>query len=388
VLVVVSEIEEERGDMQREMDADIAARVDQMVSDADLDALVASSFKNVLYLSGTAIRTQRDIPDRLALAVWRVKQPPTMIVCTIEEAQARAESWIAEIIGYTEFADSPVKVLADVLAETVPRKGVVGIEKRHLTAHYYEELLSLCPELTFVSADDLFERVRMIKAPSEIAILEKAALATDRAIRKAFERIRAGDTEREIALGMEMELRRAGADAIEFDILATGSNAKLAHPNPGDTAAASGQLVRTDFGGRFGGYLSDVARTAVMRPATDRQQETYERLFEVHERIIESIRPGVAACELFRICKSEFERTGLEFAMPHIGHGLGLDIHEHPIVAPFTTEELRPGMVLCIEPIHFADEGRCHIEDLVEVTETGARILSRSADWDTLLEVG
>jgi len=370
------------------MDPDAAARVNQEAANSNLDALVATSFENVCYLSGTAIGTQRLIPDRLAVVVWPTHESRRLIVCTIEEAQARAESWIAEIIGYTEFADSPVKVLADVLTETIPRKANVGIEKRHLTARYYEELISLCPALTFVSADDILSRVRMIKSPSEIAILEKAALATDQVIRNTFEGIRVGDTEKEIAVRMEAELRCSGAETIEFNILAIGSNAKLAHPTAGDTATAAGQVVRTDFGGRFSGYLSDVARTAVGRPASDKQRSTYQKLFEVHERVIESTRPGLPARELFYICEREFERAGLDFAMPHIGHGLGLGLHEHPMLTPFTTEELQLGMVLCIEPRYLADEGRFHIEDLVEVTGTGARILSRSADWTTLLEVG
>jgi Xaa-Pro aminopeptidase len=374
--------------MRQTTNADIVRRLNEAVSDSRLDALIATSFENVLYLSGTAIHTQRDIPDRLALVVWTADRSPKFIVCTIEEAQARAESWIPEIIGYTEFADSPVKVLADVLKETVPQKATVAIEKHHLTAHYYEELVSLCPGLTFVSADELLERVRMIKTPSEIAILGKAAMATDKVIRTAFEGIRVGDTERDIATGMEKELRLAGADFIEFDILATGRNAKLTHPFASETQMLPGQVVRTDFGGRFNGYLSDIARTAVVRPASDKQRSIYQRLFEVHERVIASIRPGLPARELFAICERGFEQTGLDFKVPHIGHGLGVSVHEHPLLSPFTTEPLQTGMVLCLEPLCRSDDGIFHVEDLVEVVETGTRVLSRSADWGTLLEVG
>jgi Xaa-Pro dipeptidase len=374
--------------VQQRTDVDIVQRVNEAVSDSQLDALVATTFENVLYLSGTAILTQRDIPDRLALVVWRADRPPKFIVCTIEEAQARAESWIPDIIGYTEFAESPVKVLADVLKETVPQKAIVGIEKHHLTAHYYEELLSVCPGVTFVAADEILARIRMMKSPHEIEMLAKAALATDQVIRTAFESIHIGDTEREVAVSMEKELRLKGADFIEFTILATGRNAKVTHPSPGETQMLPGQVVRTDFGGRFSGYLSDLARTALVRPASDKHRSIYDGLFEVHERVIQSIKPGVPARELFAICQRGFSQAGLDFTAPHIGHGLGVSVHEHPLLSPFTTEPLQAGMVLCVEPTCRSDDGIFHIEDLVEVTETGHRILSRSANWSSLLEVG
>jgi Xaa-Pro aminopeptidase len=374
--------------MQGKMDPHLVSRVNQALSAYDLDALVASSFENVLYLSKTAILTQRLLRDRLAAVVWSARESPRLIVCSIEEAQAREESWISEIVPYTEFADSPVGPIAAALTDMLPRKARIGIEKHHLNAHHYDELVSLCPALTFVSADELLARLRMIKTPDEIAILEGAAQATDRVIRKAFESIRVGDTERKIAVEMEAELRSSGADSIEFIFLPTGSNARLAHPLPGDAQIEPGQIVRTDFGGRFGGYLSDIARTVVVHPASNEQRTTYSKLCEVHQHTIDALRPGVSASEIFHICARKAGQLGLDFTVPHIGHGLGIGLHEHPMLAPFEAEVLMPGMVLCIEPVARTDDGLFHTEDLVEITETGPRVLSRSTDWLALLEVG
>lgn len=374
--------------MSRVIDPPLTARVNRGLEEHGLDAIVASSFENVIYFTGTVIRTQQLIPDRLALAVWPVEQPLTLIVCTIEEAQARAESWVDQIVGYTEFADSPVKVLAHLLSRVVSSRARVGVEMRHLTASYYTELLSLCPNLTFVPADDILARFRMVKTPREVGILRDIALLTDQVVRKAFEGARIGTTERDVAIQMDVELKRSGADVVEFNHVATGQNAKLAHPAPGDTPFRAGQVVRTDFGGRFGGYLSDIARTAVVRSASPRQRSVYEKLFEVQTHVIESARPGLRVSDLFETCKTAFGRVGLDFAMPHIGHGLGLGLHEHPIIHPFVKEALASGMVIAIEPVFRGEDGIYHVEDLIEITDDGARILSRSADWSTLLEIG
>src|SRR5450756_645046 len=108
---------------------------------ANLDALVAVSPENVLYSSGTNIMTQRLIPDRLALVAWGRDETETFVVCTIEEAQARAESWIADIRGYVEFAESPIAVLAAVLKERGFARGRIGIQMRYLVANFYRELV-------------------------------------------------------------------------------------------------------------------------------------------------------------------------------------------------------------------------------------------------------
>jgi Xaa-Pro aminopeptidase len=107
-------------------------------------------------------------------------------------------------------------------------------------------------------------------------------------------------------------------------------------------------------------------------------------LSDVHQELLEAIRPGVRACDLFEQCRAGFEKRGLNFRLSHIGHGIGLGLHEFPMLNPLTSQELLPGMVLCIEPLHFDDEGLFHIEDMVQVTDDGVRLLSSSADWREL----
>ena len=287
---------------------ELRARISKAMTEEKLDVLVAMSPENVLYSSGTSIITQRMIPDRLAMVLWSRDDAQTFIVCAIEEPQARSQSWISDIRGYIEFAESPIAVLAAAIRERGFAKGRIGIEMRYLVASYYRQLIELLPEAELVAAEGIFDRIRMIKTPEEIELIGNAFLATDRVIRSAFEHSHIGTTEKQVVEMLENGIKKAGADSVAFAVLATGSNALMAHPAPSDMAIAPGYVLRTDFGGSFMGYYSDIARTAIASPVSSRQWRNYESLITVHERVIAAMKPGVPACDLFHLCKAEFEK--------------------------------------------------------------------------------
>jgi Xaa-Pro aminopeptidase len=364
----------------------------EYLRDSELDAIVAVSLENVYYLSGVPILTQRMIPTRLAFAIRRADDSSTIVVCSIEEAQVRAESWITDIRCYTEFADSPVAVLADALRDLGLARGRIGLELTTLGQTYYAELARLLPDAALVDGTDVLDRRRMVKTEDERELLRRGAAATERAIHDAFAGARIGDTEATIAERMERGLRDQGADGVAFTVLAAGPNAKMAHPSPGAQQLDASSVLRTDFGGYFGarhaGYMSDLARTAIIGTATAEQKDVYRRLFEVHQLTLAAVRPGARACDVFEACRRGFEERGLPFRMPHVGHGIGVSVHELPMLNPGTTQELRPGMVLAVEPITHTADGIFHVEDMVEVTSDGARLLSDASRWAALPEVG
>ncbi|OFV83162.1 MAG: hypothetical protein A2W26_07670 [Acidobacteria bacterium RBG_16_64_8] len=362
-------------------------RMTEMAPQIPFDAVIASSLENVYYLSETLILTQRLIPDRLALVLWPSGGPVTFIVCSIEESLARLESWIGDIRGYAEFTQSPIAVLADVLRERGLAGGRLGIETRHLTAAYYEELRRLLPQARLEPGDAFLERVRMVKSADEVQRLEEAATVTDRAIWDTFTSAAPGVTELVISAGLQQRLLVKGAESVAFCVLGSGDRTRMAHPLPGSRVLKIGDILRTDFGGSFRGYYSDLARTAVVGHATPHQRDVYARLWAVHSAVIEEVRPGLLACDVYELCRDQFTRARLEFNMPHVGHGLGIGLHESPLLAPHVEEPLVPGMTLAIEPMHFEPTGeRYHVEDLIEVTTDGCRILSRAGKWERLLE--
>ena len=356
-------------------------KVQRALSDNQLDALVAVSPWNTVYTAGTSFLTQRTIPERLGMVVMTPNHEPVFIYCTIEEQHVREESWVREHRGYTEFADRPIEVLADVLRELGAAGGKVGIEKRFLVAQNYDELQELLPDAELVPADAVFDRMRAVKTAEEIQWLEQTALWTDAAIRTAFAMAKIGDSERQIADRMVEETRRHGASGILHLVVATGPNLVKVHNAPTEMRLESGAVLRTDFGMFWGPYVSDIARTAIVAPPRQDQIELYQKLEDIHQAVISAAKPGVLASDLYHLCAQEFAKRDVGFTMPHIGHSIGLGVHEFPIIHPFNHYALEPGNVLMLEPLARGRDGFYHTEDMIVITEDGYRILSRSADW-------
>ncbi|MDP2872188.1 MAG: Xaa-Pro peptidase family protein [Bacillota bacterium] len=364
-------------------------QLERSLAQSDLDAVVCVSPENVFYLSDVAIQTQRTIPDRLALVVWPRGDQPTFIVCSWEEAQAKAESWIADIRSYVEFQVSPMQLLADVLRERGLAAGRLGLDMRGLASLDYLELRELVPSARIVDGTSVMARARMIKTAKEVERLREAAEVTDRVIRDVFSPIAEGMTECEVATRLKTHLLCAGADSIAFTIFAGGANSSITHPAASDYRLRRGDLIRTDFGGAFGEYLSDLARTAVVGAPQQEHVAMYATLWEIHQALIAQMTPGTRASDLFHSCRRLYEASGIPFSRAHIGHGIGLNVHEHPVLSPRTDEILQPNMVICLEISHTTPGvSRYHLEDTVVVGQAHPAILSRTADWRHLLITG
>lgn len=360
---------------------DVVDKIERALEENRLDVLVAASPWNVKYCAGTSFFTQRTLPERLAIVVFFRGQEPVFIYCSIEEEHARGESWIRRLRGYTEFAERPINVLADVLREYGASSTRIGIEKRFLVAKNFEELQDALPTADIVAADEVFDRMRAIKSPDEIDLLARAAAWTDEAIRTAWEQASVGETESQIGDRMIAGTRSHGATGVVHLVLATGPNAHKAHAEPGETQLEPGGVLRTDFGVFWGQYVSDLARTAFVHPARPQQIDIYKKLEEAHQTVIASMVPGALAKDVYFLCRDECLRRGLNFDMPHVGHSIGLSVHENPMLQPFDETPLEPGMMLMLEPLVVANDGLYAVEDLIEITEHGPRIRSRSYDW-------
>jgi Xaa-Pro aminopeptidase len=363
----------------------------QALKNSEFDVVVAASPENTWYFSEAIIDTQRSLPERLALVVWAARtEDPIYIVCTNEEVQARRDGWIRDLRGYVEYQQSPMQLLADAVIELGGSRGTVGIEKHFLNARYYEELIGLLPAASLSEAGHFFDRVRAVKTPNEIRQLEEAALVTDRAIGKVFQGARAGMTERQVGAMLTSELILGGAEMQAFQVLGAGINTCSTHHRAGDYIIRHGDVMRTDFGGVFPqGYSSDLARTIVAGRASQRQRDVYATLWEEHERLISMMKPGVSCREIFESHRTRWEALGWPMSRPHIGHSLGIGLHEYPLIMPSENDVLQPGMCISIEPNHMIPSTeKYHVEDLVVIEETGARVLSRSTDWSSLLTPG
>ena len=356
------------------MDSD---RLYSMIEERGLDALVVFSPENVLYTSGCQIETQKGIRDRLAASVFIPGQDPALVLCKIELAQAEEESWIKDLVSYIEFAESPISAVARCLKSRGVDKGRLGLDLSYLAASFYNEFKAETPQATLEDCTDLMVRMRAIKTPEEVEHQERITRITVKVIEEAFAATKVGDTDTDVYNRIIRGLVDNGGKP-DVAVVAAAERGSVAHPTPVEYSLKSGDVIRVDIVGYWGGYMSDVARTVCVGEPSQQSRENYTKLARIQKSVIDSIKPEIKVSSLFNFCAESFAKEGLPFIMPHIGHGMGLEIHEYPMIHPANHDPVREGMVLNIEPLLIDPEQRFgyHIEDLLVVTAGGNRVMT------------
>jgi Xaa-Pro aminopeptidase len=192
----------------------------------------------------------------------------------------------------------------------------------------------------------------------------------------------AGETENEIALVMELEARRAGAEAMSFEtIVASGKRSALPHGRASAAKLPRRGFVTLDFGVVLDGYCSDMTRTVHMGKATPREWDVYHSVLEAQQAGVAAVRPGARCGDVDEAARSVLRKAKLERWFTHsTGHGVGLEIHEGPRIAAKQEQVLEPGMVVTIEPgVYLPDEFGVRIEDMVLVKERGHEVLTKAS---------
>lgn len=302
----------------------------------------------------------------------------------VEQARAQAPGFTVRQVGSgNRYAGELRRILEE---EGIRR---VGFESDYLTVDAHGRYASELPGVDLVPAAGLVEGIRRVKEPDEIEAIRRAAALADEAFDHILRFLRAGVTEREVALELEFFMRRRGASALAFDtIVASGPRSSLPHGVASDRTIGPGELVTLDFGCVVDGYCSDMTRTVAVGEPDDKQREIYAIVLEAQERGLMAVRAGAAARDVDAACRDFIAARGYGENFGHsTGHGVGRAVHEEPRLAAEVDDVLVPGNVVTVEPgIYLPGWGGVRIEDLVLVTETGCEILSRSPKALMVLE--
>ncbi len=350
------------------------ARLRQDLSAAQLDALVITSLPNVAYLTGL-----------FASAASVVISADWFWLITDGRYLGTAQHVAADLPGVDLVIAPSSRPFDTNLVDALAMAGAVrvGFESTDLTVRRHTDLLAAVraarPDCQLLPVEGLVERLRMVKDAWELAVLTEAGGRLSDVAKCIIPKALAGMRERDVAAVIEAELRRADFDKPAFDtIVASGSNSAVPHYRAGDRVLTVGDLVVMDFGGMFRGYAVDMTRTVTMGRATERQRRLLEGVAAAQSAAFDAIRAGVPATDIDRAARDAMARVGLAEAFGHgTGHGLGLEVHERPRVAPFRAElpgePLQPGMVFTIEPgAYFPEWGGARIEDDAALTTEGA----------------
>lgn len=352
------------------------------------DAVIAMSPENIRYVSDAPIATHNVIRDRLGLIVWPSGGDPVYVLCQVEEGFMREESWIQDLRPYKEFIDSPMTLVADVLRELGLTNGLVGAETDYLGAMYHAQLMQEVPGLQIEACTDLFAHVRMLKTPREREILVGGFQGTEKALLATYSTVNAGESEQSMGRRLADAMLRSGADAIAFNHINAGPNTGYPHMHPSTYRVKKGDLIKADCGAYYREYLSNVGRTAKMGPTTDEERSWWKRLREIHWEIIDMLRPGNSGRQLFERTTELHRQAGIPFPFGHNGHGIGLQVHEHPLISPHEDLVYQVGMLSTVETrVRWVGEYGLHMEDLVEITEGSPIVRTGFFDNEEILVV-
>jgi Xaa-Pro aminopeptidase len=271
--------------------------------------------------------------------------------------------------------------LLEGLHESLPPGDLrLGFEEAHVTVRQYARLRAVLPgRIELVGVVGLVEGLRAIKEPGEVAAIGAAAELADAAFEHLIGYGLIGRTERELAVVLEFEMRRRGAERPSFDpIVAGGPHGARPHATPRETEIRRGELVVIDWGAELDGYCSDCTRTLAAGEPEGQARNIYQLVLEAQLAGLDAVAPGAIGRDVDAVARAVIDAAGHGDEFGHgLGHGVGLEVHEAPRLGQRSEDELAPGNVLTVEPgVYLPGELGVRIEDLVVVTEDGRRVLT------------
>jgi len=256
-----------------------------------------------------------------------------------------------------------------------------------MQAAHLLKLYSFLRQYDLKPLSELISKLRMVKDESELRLMREAAKIADKTIERLISEDLRGRREREVARMIEDEVMELGADKSFDAIVASGPNGANPHHTPTERRISEGDVLIVDFEAKYRGYCSDITRTFSIGRPSEKVIEVYEVVKEAQKKAVQSVREGTIAREVDAAARSLIASRGYGEHFTHrTGHGLGLDIHEEPYIAPNSEIALREGMVFTIEPGVYL-EGRFGVrieDDVALIGGRGERLTEASRELLTL----
>jgi len=327
-------------------------------------ALLVAPGSDLTYLTGYRIFSS----ERLTCLVLASDVTATIVVPELEAPRAEASAPDLARATWAETADPYALV-----SSFVTRPGAVGVSDQMWAAFVLRLQAALAGRELRV-ASEITRELRMRKDAAELEALRAVSAAADRAYIRALDLEFAGRTEREVGADLAALLRDEGHDEVMFTIVAAGEDGASPHHQTGDRKIRRGDTVVLDFGGNRAGYGSDITRTVhVSGIPSDEVVRVHDTVRRAQEAGYAAARAGATAASVDAAARAAIAEAGYgEFFIHRLGHGIGLEGHEHPYLVEGNTQVLEPGMAFSIEPgIYLPGRFGVRIEDIAIIGADG-----------------
>lgn len=334
-----------------------------MLPELACDALLVEDSVNLFYLTGLQLSAGKLLVHR---------RGATLIVDGRYYEQCRKNSPVPVILSEQN---------RNALAELVTAKDnaikTVAFNSTTTTYKNFMELQSALQETALLPVDNPVMKLRSIKSPEEIECLRKAAALGSEGFDYTCSLLKQGISEKEVAIELEIFWKRRGSKGTAFDpIIAFGTNTSMPHYRAGDAKLQKGDPVLIDIGVNYQHYHSDMTRVLFFQTADPRMRDVYNIVRQAQAAALTLCRPGTLIGDLDSAARNLISAHGYGANFTHsLGHGVGLEIHEPPLIrntSTYSNIPLQAGMVITIEPgIYLPDIGGVRLEDTVVITADG-----------------
>ena len=332
-----------------------------------LDGYIVANETNMLYFTGAVG----------AAALWVPFDGENLLYVyggSYESVKATAKDCRVELMKRSE---DPFKKVAEQIKHLKLKS--IGFDV--LNAYHYLTLRKTLKGTRIKPLNKLVQEFRMVKDPTELASIKKAAELTDAGVKAGLNAIEVGVREYEVAAEMEYAMRKLGSEGVAFDtIVASGARSAFPHGGCTDKKIRKGEFIVLDVGARYNNYRADLTRTFMIGKPSLKQKRIYEIVKEAQQKAFEKIKAGVRTRDVDAAARKVIEKAGFgKYFVHRLGHGVGLDIHEAPSLNPESKERLRVGNVVTDEPgIYIVNYGGVRIEDTVLVHKDQAEKLTKA----------
>jgi Xaa-Pro aminopeptidase len=333
-------------------------RAQAFISELDADAALITAAPNVRYLTGLASSNA---------ALLLPASGDGAVLATDSRYAGAAERDAPDLELFTD------RLIERRLAGEAALRGVrrLAFEAHEMTVERHAELIAVADGITTVPFGRKIERLRMVKDAAELENIEVACRLSDAALAEVLPQIRPGITERALACLLDHHMTLLGADRPAFDtIVASGPNGAIPHHAPTGRPLEPGDLVTMDFGALYDGYHADMTRTVGIGHVADWQREIYDLVAVAQRAGIAALEDGVEAGAVDAAARDLIEAAGHAGHFRHgLGHGVGLEIHEAPMLGFGRTGKLSDRVPVTVEPgVYLPARGGVRIEDVLVVT--------------------
>jgi Xaa-Pro aminopeptidase len=360
------------------MSGERTVRLAAELRERELDALVVAAPLNVRYVTGftgsnglALLRVDGDGDGDGAASAGSFF---TDFRYTLQSAEQVAEAFAREIV-----TGSLLEAAARALGQA---GGRLGFDDAQTTVAEHKRLrTALADDWELVPATGVVERLRAVKDEDEIERMRAAAQLADRALEEVLEDGLIGRAERDVAIELELRMRRLGAETPSFSsIVAAGAHGALPHAEPRAEPIPRDVLVTIDWGAQLDGYCSDCTRTyATGEGVSAEAREVYGVVLAAQEAGVAAVQAGPTGRDVDAIARAVIEQAGYGEHFGHgLGHGVGLDVHEAPRLSRIESEQpLLAGNVVTVEPgIYLPGRLGVRIEDLLVVRDGAQETLN------------